>query len=66
MPSLRRLEKKQEDLEEITTASIPASKWLGRKLGLPTKYVEEIFRLAKIDSKTIGSEISKDDVKIIC
>ena len=58
-------ELKPEDLEEITSASLPAAKWFGRKLGLPTKYVEEIFRLAKIDSKTIGTNISKDDVKKI-
>jgi len=58
-------ELKENDLKEISSASVTSAKWIGRKLGLPTKYVEEIFRLAKIDSKIPGSKLSNDDVKKI-
>lgn len=55
----------QKDLENIRSSQIPAAKWVGRTLGLPTKYVEEIFRLAKIDSKISGNNLTDDDVKKI-
>ncbi len=59
------LELKENDLKEILSGSVSSAKLIGRKLGLPTKYVEEIFRIAKIDSKTLGIELEKDDIKKI-
>jgi len=55
----------QKDLEEILSSSMPAAKWIGRTLGLPTKYAEEICRMSKIDSKISGNQLTNDDAKRI-
>ena len=55
----------QNDLDEIQNSSLVCSKWVGRNLGLPTKYVEEILRLANVDSKLTGNQLTNDDVKQI-
>jgi predicted ribosome quality control (RQC) complex YloA/Tae2 family protein len=55
----------QKDLEEIKNSSIVCTKWVGRNLGLPTKYVEEIIRLANVDPKLTGNQLTSDDVKRI-
>jgi predicted ribosome quality control (RQC) complex YloA/Tae2 family protein len=55
----------QKDLEEILSSSVPIAKWIGRTLGLPTKYVEEICRRSNIDSKISGNQLTSDNVKNI-
>ena len=55
----------QNDLEGILSATIPVAKWIGRTLGLPSKYAEEICRRSKIDSKVSGNELTSHDVKKI-
>jgi predicted ribosome quality control (RQC) complex YloA/Tae2 family protein len=55
----------QKDLEEILSSTVPTAKWIGRTLGLPTKYVEEICRRSNIDSKISGNQLSKENVKKI-
>jgi predicted ribosome quality control (RQC) complex YloA/Tae2 family protein len=40
-----------KDFEDIQSTSIPVAKWIGKTLGLPRKYVENITRLAKVESK---------------
>ena len=55
----------QKDLEEILSSSMPTAKWIGRTLGLPTKYAEEICRMSKIDSKISGNQLTNDDAKKI-
>ena len=55
----------QKDLEEILSSSMPTAKWIGRTLGLPTKYAEEICRMSKIDSKISGNQLTNDDAKQI-
>ena len=55
----------QKDLEEILSSSMPTAKWIGRTLGLPTKYAEEICRMSKIDSKISGNQLTNDDAKRI-
>lgn len=55
----------QKDLEGILSSEIQVSKWIGRTLGLPTKYVEYICKLAEIDSKVTGSDLTNNDVKKI-
>lgn len=54
-----------KDVEGILSATIPAVKWIGRTLGLPSKYAEEICRMSKIDSKVSGNELTSNDVKKI-
>jgi len=55
----------QKDLEEIKTCTITSGKWVGRTLGFPQKYVDEIFRVAEINPKSLGKELSSQDVKSI-
>ncbi|MEK6966688.1 MAG: NFACT family protein, partial [Thermoproteota archaeon] len=55
----------QKDLEGILSSDIQVSKWIGRTLGLPTKYVEYICKLAEIDSKVTGNDLTNNDVKKI-
>lgn len=55
----------QKDLEEILSSSMPTAKWIGRTLGLPTKYAEEICRMSKIDSKISGNQLTNNDAKQI-
>ncbi len=51
-----------KDIERILSSSIHAAKWIGRTLGLPTKYAEEICKKAQIDSKISGSQLTNDNV----
>ncbi len=53
----------EKDFGEIRFTSTPVAKWIGRTLGLPRKYAEEITRLANVESKKMGEEISNDEVK---
>lgn len=55
----------QKDLEGILSSDIQVSKWIGRTLGLPTKYVEYICKLAEVDSKVTGNNLTNNDVKKI-
>ncbi|HXW02617.1 MAG TPA: NFACT RNA binding domain-containing protein, partial [Candidatus Nitrosotenuis sp.] len=40
-------------------------KWFGRTFGLPSKYAEEILRVAKVDFDTLGSSLTDDKTKEI-
>jgi predicted ribosome quality control (RQC) complex YloA/Tae2 family protein len=55
----------QKDIEGILSSTILAAKWIGRTLGLPTKYVEEICKRSEIDSKIPGNQLTQDNVKKI-
>jgi predicted ribosome quality control (RQC) complex YloA/Tae2 family protein len=55
----------QKDLEGILSSDIQVSKWIGRTLGLPTKYVEYICKLAEVNSKVTGNKLTNNDVKKI-
>ena len=50
-------------LGEFRFTSTPVAKWIGRTLGLPRKYVEEITRLSNVESKKSGTEISNEEIK---
>ncbi|HLA21825.1 MAG TPA: NFACT RNA binding domain-containing protein, partial [Nitrosopumilaceae archaeon] len=54
-----------KDLLEILSVSTPVVRWIGRTLGLPTKYAEEIVRRAEIDPQIGGNNLSKADVEKI-
>ena len=51
-----------KDFEVIRSTSIPVAKWVGKTLGLPRKYAEEITRLAKVESKKKGDETTNEEV----
>ncbi len=53
------------DFKDLKTTELIGGKWLGRTLGLPKKYVEGIFELAKIDSKKIGTTLSEEEIQEI-
>jgi len=53
----------EKDFEALRSVSTPVAKWIGKTLGLPRKYIEEITRLAKVESKKKGEEISNEEVK---
>ena len=55
----------KKDIEEIKTSTIPAANWVGRTLGLPKRFVEEIFHVSNIDSKTKGRELDSGDIQKI-
>ncbi len=56
---------KETDFDDLKISELTAGKWFGRTLGLPKKYVEGIFRIAKIDPKKIGKDLSKEEIKNI-
>ena len=53
---------KESDFNELKTTDIVAAKWLGRTLGLPKKYVEGVFEIAKIDGKKIGNLLTNEEI----
>lgn len=55
----------QKDIDEILSSSIHAARWIGRTLGLPTKYAEEICKKAQIDSQISGNQLTNDNAKKI-
>ena len=44
---------KNQILMILKTTDLVAAKWFGRTLGLPKKYVEGVFEIAKIDPKKL-------------
>src|SRR5574342_593165 len=54
-----------ENLTEVLSVSTPTVRWRGRTLGSPTKYAEEIARLAEVDPLKPGNTLSDKDVKKI-
>lgn len=53
------------DFDGLKTIDLVSAKWIGRTLGLPKKYVEGIFEIAKIDSKKIGNQLTPEEIKKI-
>ncbi|MGI0045807.1 MAG: NFACT family protein, partial [Nitrosotalea sp.] len=55
----------QKDLEAMRSASTAAVRWIGRTLGLPSKYAEEIMKISNIDGQRLGNTLSSDEVATI-
>ncbi|MGB9003178.1 MAG: ribosome rescue protein RqcH [Nitrosotalea sp.] len=55
----------QKDLEEIKSASTVTVRWIGRTLGLPSKYAEEIMKRSGIDGQRLGNTLSSEEVATI-
>ena len=55
----------ESDFEELKSSDLTGAKWIGRTLGLPKKYAEGIFEIAKVDSKKLGTDLSDDEIKNI-
>ncbi|HSD05022.1 MAG TPA: ribosome rescue protein RqcH [Nitrosopumilaceae archaeon] len=54
-----------KELSEVLSITTPVVRWIGRTLGLPTRYAEEIIRLAKIDPQATGNSLSEKDIDMI-
>ncbi len=55
----------KKDIDEVKTSSLPAANWIGRTLGLPKRYVEEIFSISKVDPKAKGNSLQDDEIQKI-
>ena len=56
---------KKDDLKKMLTTSTGIGKIIGRSLGLPKKYVEEIIRLSSIDRAKPSNEISDTEFEAL-
>jgi len=54
-----------KDLSDIQSVPTAAVRWVGRTLGLPTKYTEEIMKLANINPQNPGNALSGEDIEKI-
>ena len=52
----------KSDLDELKMTDLVSAKWFGRNLGLPKKYVEAVFEIAKIDPKKIGNLLTNEEI----
>lgn len=50
------------NFDDMQQSDLVASRWMGRTLGLPKRYVEGIFRVAEIDSKTVSNMLEPHQV----
>ncbi len=55
----------QKDMEEIKSTSTATVRWIGRTLGLPSKYAEEIMKVSGIDSQRLGNTLSNEEIEKI-
>lgn len=55
----------RKDLEEAKSTSTAAVRWIGRTLGLPSKYTEEIMRVSGVDSQRLGNTLSDEEIEKI-
>ncbi|TLX77831.1 MAG: fibronectin-binding domain-containing protein [Thaumarchaeota archaeon] len=54
-----------KDLSDIQSVTTAAVRWIGRTLGLPTKYAEEIMKLANTSPQSPGNSLSGNDIEKI-
>ena len=54
-----------KDLLDIKSVSTAIVRWIGRTLGLPTKYAEEIMKLANVNPQSLGNSLSDNDIEKI-
>ena len=59
------LELKKEEFRKILSTSTSVGKIIGRGLGLPKKYVEEIIRLSSVDRMKPSNELLEDEFEAI-
>ena len=52
----------RDNIAEIKTSSAPIVRWIGRTLGLPGKYTEEIIRMTNLDPEKLGSVVSETEI----
>src|SRR5215467_3214935 len=55
----------KEKIAEIKTTSTPVVRWIGRMLGFPKKYAEEIMLIANLKPEILGNMLTDKDVENI-
>ncbi len=55
----------KKDIEPVRSAESPVVRWIGRTLGLPTKYAEEIVRNANVNPQALGNTLSEQNIDTI-
>lgn len=55
----------KEKISEIKTTSTPVVRWIGRMLGFPKKYAEEIMLIANLKPGILGNMLTDKDVENI-
>jgi predicted ribosome quality control (RQC) complex YloA/Tae2 family protein len=56
------LEVTKENIDEIKTSATPVVRWIGRTLGLPGKYAEEIIKMSNLDPNKLGDALSDKEI----
>ena len=54
---------KKDDFKEILSSTTTIGKTIGRGLGLPKKYVEEIIRLSSINREKPSNQLSNEEIE---
>ena len=57
---------RKDEFKKILNSSTTIGKTIGRGLGLPKKYVEEIIRLSSIDRQKPSNQLSDDEIESLC
>jgi len=65
LSGLNILEISKENIQEIKTSSTPVVRWIGRTLGLPGKYAEEIIRVTNLNPDKLGNTLSDKEIENI-
>lgn len=52
----------KENIIDIKTSSTPIVRWVGRTLGLPGKYTEEIIRMTSLDPDKLGNTLTDKEI----
>ena len=55
----------EKNFDDLKNTDLASARWLGRTLGLPKKYVEGIFKTAKIDSKKVGNQLDQNEITLL-
>lgn len=63
--SLNIFDVKREHFEEIAKSEVESVRWLGKSLGFPKKYSEEVFHRAAVQPKRPGNSLSAEEVERI-
>ena len=57
---------RKDEFKKILNSSTTIGKTIGRGLGLPKKYVEEIIRLSSINREKPSNQLSDDEIESLC
>ena len=59
------LKKEFDEFKQEITSSVPIAKTVGKLLGLPRRYTEEIMKQAEMEPKTPGNTVSTEQIQTV-